>query len=64
MRMHAVILEVVYYSSKFSWHKADEYSGGGVSLGRILTGMKREKRETDFNFIICSKIHSLLEFHL
>ena len=50
MRMHAVMLEVVYYSNKFSWHKADGYSGGRVSLGRIWTGMKRGKRETVFQF--------------
>ena len=50
MCMHAVILEVVYHSSKFSWHKAEGYSGGSVSLGRIWTGMKREKRERVFQF--------------
>ena len=53
MHMHAVILEVEHYSSKFSWQKGNGYPGGSVSLGRIWTGMKgKTKGEGDslFNF--------------
>ena len=49
MRMHAVMLEVVYYSNKFSWHKADGYSGGRVKPGKDLDRDETGKKGDSFS---------------